>query len=211
MDNNSKKILIVDDEPAMREAGARMLQRRLRAHISTCDNGQDAIAFTKSNPFDLILLDLSIPIRNGWEVIEEIRKFNMDVLIYVVTGKPQFSSEEQLIINSKTSGAYHKPVKIEILVERIAELLGQEIAIDPVCIKAEELRGRPEAREIVHSLNGIHGSIRICCEEYFYLLEHGLFDNKSERDRIEYMTMILRDTMDNIKLASHVVERIRKL
>ncbi len=211
MEQEQKKILIVDDEPAMREAGSRMLKRRLYANIATVDNGEDAIESVRAISYDLILLDLKIPKRNGWEVLEEIRKFNTKIKILVITGVPQFTKEQQEIINNKTSGVFHKPIVIEKVVKRIAEILGASVAIDPVCILPDNLKGRPEAREIVHALNGIHGSIRISCDEYFYLLEHGHFNTQPHAERIEYLAMILRDVIDNIKRASDVVEKIRKL
>ena len=208
----SKRILIVDDEEQIREPSARMLKRRLHADITTVDNGEDGINLAKSMPYDLILLDLHIPKKSGWEVIEEIRKFDPHVFILIITGSGEFTEEQQKIIETKTSGILYKvSFKIEVLIRRIAELLGEEITIDLINTKPDSLKGRPEAREIVHALNGLHGSGRITIDEYFYLLNHGFFKDCTSEQHIERLQLVLKDVHDTLKRAANVVERIRKL
>src|SRR5271163_254532 len=103
MSDDLKKILIVDDESHVTEPFGRMLERRLAAKVTAADNGRNAIDLVKKIPYDLVLLDLAIGGVDGWHVIEEIRNFDSNVKIVVVTGKPQFSPEEQEIIDNKTS------------------------------------------------------------------------------------------------------------
>jgi CheY-like chemotaxis protein len=206
-----KKILIVDDESDYREAGGRIFRRRLRANITTIDNGEDAIELARTNAYDLILLDLSIPKRNGWEVIREIREFDTNVKIVVLTGNPKFTKEEEQIIASQTSGAFCKPLMIQKLMAKIAELFGESIIIDPIWLKPETLKGRPEAREIVHALNGLNGTMRIRCDEYFYAFEHGFYKDLSSEEHIQSLQHVLKDVLNTIAVSKKTIENIRKL
>jgi DNA-binding response OmpR family regulator len=208
-----KKILIVDDESYMRDAGGRVLRRRLRANIMTADNGGDAINTARSIVYDLILLDLNIPVRNGWEVIDEIRKFDTKTKILVVSGldKNYFTPEQVNKIDALTSGFIHKPFIVNNIVQKIAEILGEDVSIDPISLEPDTFKGRPEAREIVHDLNELHGTMRISCEEYFYSKEYGYFNGKPQDEIITQLETVLNDVLDGLSLAHKVVERIRKL
>ena len=206
-----KKILVVDDERDFLETGGRVLRRRLRANITTIDNGKDAIESARTIAYDLILLDLVIPECNGWEVIKEIRKFNTNVKILVITGLLQFTKEEEQIITTQTSGAFIKPLKIQELMVKIAGLFGESIVIDPVCLKPEAFKGKPEAREIVHALNGLHANMRIRCEEYFYARDHGFYKNYSLEERIGSLENVLQDVINTITVSKKIIEDIRKL
>src|ERR1700692_2857513 len=96
MIKNYRKILIVEDEPIMRDVGERILRRRLSTNIITVDNGFDAISTAKIITYDLILLDLNIPACNGWEVLDEIRKFS-EVKILLVSGTDKgFCTPDQI-------------------------------------------------------------------------------------------------------------------
>src|SRR5438552_106422 len=65
----TKRILLVDDERSIREA----LRKSLRAEnyeVVLAENGQEAIEKHGAEPIDLILLDLNMPVKNGWAVLE---------------------------------------------------------------------------------------------------------------------------------------------
>lgn len=177
MAENLHKILIVDDEEHIRESGGRVLRRRLKADISTVSDGLDAIKMIQTINYSLVLLDLNIPGCNGWTVLSEVRRLNKEVKILIITGFLDLTEEHQLIVKRETSGLLHKDGNIQTLVKKIAEILGEDIVLDSINLKPDNLKGRPEAREIVHALNGVVGSVRISCDEYFYLKEHGQFNN----------------------------------
>lgn len=83
--NQQARILIVEDEPKM----AALLSDYLRAagFAPQCvDNGLDVVEVFKKNQFDLILLDLMLPGRDGLEVCRELRGFS-DVPIIMLTAR----------------------------------------------------------------------------------------------------------------------------
>ena len=82
----NKVILCVDDEKLMLAALSRIL-RKFSYEVVTCDNGEEAIKIAASRFLDLIILDLWMPGKNGFEVLEEIRKQgNEQVPVVFLTG-----------------------------------------------------------------------------------------------------------------------------
>ena len=65
-------ILIAEDEKALSVALTDKLVRE-GYKISVASNGEEAIKLTKTNKFDLILLDLMMPVKSGFEVLEELK------------------------------------------------------------------------------------------------------------------------------------------
>ena len=213
MDNNPLRILIVDDESTIRDVGRRFLRRRLHANIMAVENGHDAISKSKINNYDLILLDLNIPGPNGWEVLNEIRKVNNTVKILLVSAfdEKSFTPEQINKVNTLTSGFIQKPFNLTALIEKIVAVLGESVLTNLASLDPENLKGRPEAQDIVHDLNDLHGTIRISCEEYFYSKERGYFKEKTDDKKVQHLELVLNDVIHYLGLTHKVVKRIRRL
>jgi len=72
----NESILIVEDEQALRTT----LSDRLRAEgyvVDTAEDGQEGANKAMSLPFDLIILDVMLPFRNGFDVCRDIRQAGM--------------------------------------------------------------------------------------------------------------------------------------
>ena len=68
-------ILIVDDEVYIRELVAKYLKHE-NYETSFADNGQEAIDMVKNNTFDLIVMDIMMPVLDGFSAVKEIRTFS---------------------------------------------------------------------------------------------------------------------------------------
>jgi two-component system, OmpR family, response regulator VicR len=83
--NLEKRILLVDDEPSILDVCKRYLEREGYL-VWTAKNGEDAIRLWKEINFTLIILDLMMPIMDGWKVCETIRQKD-DIPIIFLTAK----------------------------------------------------------------------------------------------------------------------------
>lgn len=80
-----KRILLVDDETSILDVCTRYLERE-GYHVLTGKNGDEAIRLWKENDLTIIILDLMMPVIDGWKVCETIRKTD-DIPIIFLTAK----------------------------------------------------------------------------------------------------------------------------
>jgi putative two-component system response regulator len=119
--NNGTKILIVDDEARVRE----ILSRKLADegyHCLTALNGNNALKMLKTDPVDLVLLDIMMPGKPGTEVLKEIKALYPDTAIIMVTA----IADVQTAIGLMKAGAYDyiiKPVELNVLLVSLSRAL----------------------------------------------------------------------------------------
>lgn len=77
-------ILIVDDEPELREALSVYLER-LGARIVSAENGQAALERLRSGDVDAVLSDINMPVKTGLQLLREAREAGMDVPFVFIT------------------------------------------------------------------------------------------------------------------------------
>jgi len=86
------RILIVEDEPAI--AGLLREDLALEGHdVSVAGDGQAAIAAVASGPFDLVILDVMLPGKDGFEVCREMRRAGLTLPIIMLTAKTHESDK----------------------------------------------------------------------------------------------------------------------
>jgi len=133
MDAEVKKIIIVDDSEIYR-AGLRELinkHEQLKV-VAEAECGEKAIEAIKQVPADLVLLDLSLPRSNGFEVLKEIRKIS-DVKVLVLS---IYESSEMIKSTFELGGQGYcvKDVSRKELIEAMMDALEGRTR---VCRKAE--------------------------------------------------------------------------
>ena len=79
-----ERVLIADDEPLMRNFTAETL-KRLGKEIVTAANGQEAIARLQQEPFDLVVTDRKMPIKDGLEVLKTAKSLHPQCFVIMMT------------------------------------------------------------------------------------------------------------------------------
>ena len=105
------RILIVDDDESMNKTMALVLKRK-GYDVAISYNGPDAIEKVRSQPFDLIFMDIKMPVMDGVETFETIKKIRPDAIVMMMTAY----AVEDLIQKALREGAYgiiYKPLDIE--------------------------------------------------------------------------------------------------
>ena len=86
-----KTILLVDDNPAIRQILLRLLVGE-GYFVQMAANGVEALALADATPFNLVLLDLNMPVKNGRETFRQLSRKNPLLPIILITARPdQFS------------------------------------------------------------------------------------------------------------------------
>lgn len=81
---NGKKILVAEDNRINQIVTKKILEKK-GVECTIAENGKEALNFVKENTYDLLLMDLNMPIMDGFEATLEIRKFNTMLPIVALT------------------------------------------------------------------------------------------------------------------------------
>jgi DNA-binding response OmpR family regulator len=79
-----RSVLLVEDEPTFRRVIARNLSGR-GLQVREVGTADEAVAVSTADRPDLMLLDINLPDRSGWDVMRELRKLGIDVPTIVVS------------------------------------------------------------------------------------------------------------------------------
>ena len=88
-------ILIVDDEEDIGFA----LQHGLSKdgyHVTTILSGEEGVEYIKNNLIDLVLLDIRLPEKDGFQVLQEIKEIDPDILVVMMTEIGRASCRERV-------------------------------------------------------------------------------------------------------------------
>lgn len=88
-----KKVLLIDDEPLLRECFVEIIQG-LGCEVIEAENGLEGLIQLKKMKFDLIITDIDMPIMNGVEFIQNVRQMNDQTPIVVISGAARLSKEQ---------------------------------------------------------------------------------------------------------------------
>lgn len=110
-------ILIVDDNINLTKTMAFILKPK--GHIvTTAKDGLEAITKIKENDFDIIFMDIKMPVMNGVEAFKSIKKLKPETIVMMMTAY----AVEDLIQEALEEGAYgiiYKPLDIENMVDHV--------------------------------------------------------------------------------------------
>ena len=118
------KILVVDDDTEVRAAIDNALQAE-GALTQTCGDGNSAVRICEVDPPDLVVLDMMLPKRSGFLVLEKIKRFENPSKVVMVTAN-EGRRHQQYAEALGVDGYILKPVRLERLITLARELLGKD-------------------------------------------------------------------------------------
>jgi CheY-like chemotaxis protein len=119
------KILLVEDSLLNQKLAQKMLQK-LNADITLANNGQVALNYLQKERFDLILLDLQMPVMDGFTTIRNIRQnLELDTPVIAVTGLSQHDEKERCL-SAGMNDYLSKPFKKEDLFRKLHKFLANK-------------------------------------------------------------------------------------
>ena len=118
----ARKILVVDDSPTEMKVVVSALQRAGHT-ITTATNGEDAIAKAAAEKPDIIVLDVVMPAKNGFQVCRQLKTADETkaIKVLLLTSKNQ-ESDKFWGIKQGADAYLTKPFDPEVLVSELAKL-----------------------------------------------------------------------------------------
>ncbi|TET46899.1 response regulator [Candidatus Aerophobetes bacterium] len=126
-----KKILLVDDDPDFVE-GARMVLEKSDFEVVTASSGKECLKRIKEERPDLILLDIMMPQKSGFEVCKELKsniEYNKIPVVMLTALKSRLSRTSYSIaegLELEAEDYLEKPIEPKVLVSRLREILEKE-------------------------------------------------------------------------------------
>jgi two-component system response regulator CpxR len=117
MQRDEKRVLVVDDDDAIRTLLLTMLRRR-GIVVDTAKNGAEALQKLGQCVYAVMLLDLMMPVASGWEVLEKLATFEASrrpIVIVLTAGSEARDFSPDLVI-----GSIRKPFDVELLNDMVA-------------------------------------------------------------------------------------------
>lgn len=119
------RILVADDAPDIQVIVSNLLSAQ-GAIVETADHGQDAIEKALVTPFDLIIMDLQMPLVNGYEATSHLRDSGVACPIVALTANAL--GDVRKAIKSGFDAHLIKPVSTEILLQTVFDLAARQDA-----------------------------------------------------------------------------------
>ncbi len=115
------RVLLVEDGDTNRKLIGLVL-RRVGVQVTTAENGQVGAELAMHNPFDLILMDMQMPVMDGYTATALLRQQGIAVPIIALTAHAMKGDEDKCLA-AGCSGYVTKPVDADVLVRTVAETL----------------------------------------------------------------------------------------
>lgn len=124
------RALVIDDFKPIRSLLAKILVE-IGFTVEEADNGLEALELIKKEKIDLALVDWSMPVMNGCEFVQEVRKNNThkDMRVMMVTAETAMNKIEAAL-EAGADEYIMKPFTKEMIVEKLA-LMGINISTTP--------------------------------------------------------------------------------
>ncbi|MDO8490874.1 MAG: response regulator [Dehalococcoidia bacterium] len=125
---NGKTVLVIDDEPDVRAFVARVLALE-GYHVLQAEDGDEGLSVLRRLPngkIDLVLLDLKLPRRDGWYVLEQMKPEPKLRSIPVIVFSAFAGAEHQEKARAMSACGYLvKPLSSQLLIQNVKRALGQ--------------------------------------------------------------------------------------
>ena len=123
-----KEILIVEDNELNMEI-AQIVLRKAGLVVDTAENGREAVAKAQAKRYDIILMDIQMPVMNGYEATRAIRRLAdkrlASVPVIAMTANA-FQEDKAKALSEGMDGHVAKPLKVEVLLQAMQEALWQQ-------------------------------------------------------------------------------------
>ena len=117
-----KKILIAEDNDSNFVLMSYILKKYYQ--LERAKNGQEAVEMVDKNQYDIVLMDIKMPVMNGLEATKAIKEKHPDLPILALTANA-FDSDRQLAMDAGCNDFLSKPVSSEECLETIKRYIGE--------------------------------------------------------------------------------------
>jgi len=179
------KILVVEDEKKV----ASFLKKGLEQEYYSVDvtfDGKDGLKLALSNEYDVIILDIMLPLLDGISILREIRKEKIETPILLLTAKDTIK-DKVYGLDSGADDYLPKPFAFEELLARVRALLRRNEKIKTIILSADDLLLDTQTHKVTRN-------------------DKEIFLTPKEYSILEYLLRNKNKIVSRMKLTEHVYE-----
>nr|WP_320013062.1 response regulator transcription factor [uncultured Desulfobulbus sp.] len=198
------RILIVDDEAELCRQIAESLRKQQYA-VDTAGDGTEALEKIFTDPFDLIVLDIMLPIKDGFEVLQELRREGLKIPVLMLTAKGEIADRVQGL-DAGADDYLHKPFSMAELLARIRALLRRSheqvsslLCLGNICLDTTS-----------HEVS-LEGEAVSLTPKEFSLLEFLLYNCNRAVSRFSMAEHVWGDAFDPFTMSNNIDVHIKNL
>jgi DNA-binding response OmpR family regulator len=204
MEGGKIVVLIIDDEPVVLSSLSAIMRQNSSYDVRIAKSGKAALQLLSNQTADIILLDISMPEMDGFEIMKHIRMIpgRKDIPIIFITSH----TTKNMVVYARAQGARDyivKPVNPELLLDKIQNLLcvsGEEDAVAELAVSPDVAECTEPGKASVWALLGrLHNA---CSEGQHDMAESIVVELKERQNqrlgivlnkRIDEMEMLLQN------------------
>lgn len=158
-----KKILIIEDEKEIRNI-LRVYLNTFGYEVEEAEDGEEGINLFYAKTFDLVLLDVMLPKKDGWSICREIKQYS-SVPVIIMTARTD-ENDEVFGLELGADDYITKPFSNKVLVARIKTILKNRENRKEDILKV----GNIEINDISHTVNVNGRKVELAPKEYEILM-----------------------------------------
>ena len=128
-EHSMQTIMLVEDNEASRDALSRRLERRGYRVLPAAD-GRQAVSIAHDSRPDLILMDLGLPVLDGWDATRQLKQDEATRHIpIIVLSAHAMTNDRDMALAAGGDDFDTKPIQFQVLLGKIESLLGGRVAV----------------------------------------------------------------------------------
>lgn len=139
------RLLIVEDEKKLCDTVAKSLYQS-GYEVDTCYDGNEALDYIFSEDYDLIVLDLNLPGKDGMDILRELRETNEETKVLILSARSQIADKVEGL-DAGANDYLEKPFHLQELEARIRSLTRRKFVQKDVCLHCGEIKFNTKKRE----------------------------------------------------------------
>jgi CheY-like chemotaxis protein len=117
------KVLITDDSSLARKLLLKALPESLTDEVSQAANGEEALAAYEAGQAELMFLDLTMPVMDGFQTLEHLHKIEANVIVIVIVVSADIQPQARELVMALGAAAFiKKPISSEAMLATLHEI-----------------------------------------------------------------------------------------